>query len=124
MFLITHLGDRIARIVSEPDEGIYDAMNKGVSLATGEVVGILNSDDFYANNAVLSRVIGVIEGGETTPTCRALRLRSVEPSDPSLKSISLYTSLSVRIAERQVPTQLEMAAKRRRNHKTQRLIGI
>lgn len=41
---------------SEPDEGIYDAMNKGIELASGDIVGFLNSDDFYANDAVVSRV--------------------------------------------------------------------
>jgi len=41
---------------SEPDHGIYDAMNKGISRATGDVVGILNSDDFYTSNDVLSTV--------------------------------------------------------------------
>lgn len=46
-----------ARILSEPDHGIYDAMNKGVSLATGDIVGILNSDDFYAGPRVLEKVL-------------------------------------------------------------------
>lgn len=78
-------GDRIARIVSEPDEGIYDAMNKGVALAIGDVVGILNSDDFYAHDQVLSQVVATFESVGTTPTWRALRLRLVEPSDPSSK---------------------------------------
>lgn len=41
---------------SEPDDGIYDAMNKGVQRASGEVIGILNSDDFYAHENVLSEV--------------------------------------------------------------------
>lgn len=44
------------RWVSEPDKGIYDAMNKGLSLATGDVVGILNSDDFYTSDDVLATV--------------------------------------------------------------------
>ncbi|MDR2180785.1 MAG: glycosyltransferase [Synergistaceae bacterium] len=40
--------DRLARVISEPDEGIYDAFNKGVELAAGDVVGLLNADDRYA----------------------------------------------------------------------------
>lgn len=44
------------RYVSEPDNGLYDAMNKGMRMATGEVVGVLNSDDFYTDNGVLQRV--------------------------------------------------------------------
>ncbi len=42
--------------ISEPDKGIYDAMNKGIRMATGDVVGILNSDDFYTSNDVLEQV--------------------------------------------------------------------
>ena len=47
---------RISRIVSEKDEGIYYALNKGIALATGDVIGILHSDDIYTDVTVLSRV--------------------------------------------------------------------
>ena len=44
--------DVVSVLVSEKDEGIYDAMNKGINLASGEMVGIINSDDWYEPNAV------------------------------------------------------------------------
>jgi glycosyltransferase len=46
----------VAKIISEKDKGIYDAMNKGIGMATGDVVGILNSDDMYTDPHVLSHV--------------------------------------------------------------------
>lgn len=49
------------KLISEKDNGIYDAMNKGISLATGDVIGILNSDDFYENDLVLSGVAKAFE---------------------------------------------------------------
>jgi len=51
--------DRLSKIVSEPDEGIYAAMNKGLSLATGDVIGTLNSDDVYVDENVLALVAEV-----------------------------------------------------------------
>ena len=49
-------GTHVAKVVSEKDEGLYDAMNKGLALATGDVVGFLNSDDVFANADVLTAV--------------------------------------------------------------------
>ncbi len=46
----------ITRYVSEPDKGIFDAMNKGIKMATGEIVGCLNADDYYATPTVLEEV--------------------------------------------------------------------
>lgn len=51
----------IKQICSEKDRGIYDAMNKGVKRATGDIVGILNSDDFYASENVLREVVDTFE---------------------------------------------------------------
>lgn len=49
--------DVIAKWISEPDQGLYDAMNKGIAMATGDIVGILNSDDTFYNNTVLENVV-------------------------------------------------------------------
>lgn len=50
------------RLISEKDSGLYDAMNKGIGMACGDVVGILNSDDFYASDNILSTVADGIAG--------------------------------------------------------------
>lgn len=49
------------RWVSEPDQGLYDALNKGIGMASGEVIGILHADDYYADERVLSRVAQLFE---------------------------------------------------------------
>jgi len=48
--------DRIATLIAEPDRGIYDAMNKGIDAATGEIVGMLNADDVYIDEHVLEKI--------------------------------------------------------------------
>lgn len=52
------------RWISEPDRGLYDAMNKGIRMATGDVVGILNSDDFFTSNDVLEKVADSFTGND------------------------------------------------------------
>lgn len=49
------------RYISEPDKGIYDAMNKGIKMATGDVIGILNSDDFYTSDDALACIAWTLE---------------------------------------------------------------
>ena len=62
--ILENFSDRINVLISEPDKGIYDAMNKGIELATGDVIGILNSDDVYADLSVLSDVAKLFENPE------------------------------------------------------------
>ncbi len=61
MEIVNKYKESIDVIVSEPDKGLYDAMNKGVNKASGEYVGILNSDDLYHNKSVLRKVIDLFE---------------------------------------------------------------
>lgn len=56
MAIVEEYKDRISKVVSEKDKGIYDAMNKGIKLSTGDVVGILNSDDLFTDNKVIVSV--------------------------------------------------------------------
>ena len=59
--IVRSYGDKISQFISEPDSGLYSAMNKGISLATGDVIGILNSDDFYIDDKVIQRVVKEFE---------------------------------------------------------------
>lgn len=59
--IVQSYGDKITKFVSEKDKGLYDAMNKGLRLATGHVIGILNSDDFYINSDVIQKIVKEFE---------------------------------------------------------------
>jgi glycosyltransferase involved in cell wall biosynthesis len=67
--LIAKQYSHINKIISEPDDGIYDAMNKGIKIATGDIICFLNSDDFYASNNVLSSVNKIFRDNPTLDAC-------------------------------------------------------
>ena len=59
--IVNQYRDSVSTVVSEPDRGLYDAMNKGIHHATGDIIGILNSDDFFENKEVVSAVVRLFE---------------------------------------------------------------
>ena len=89
--IIRSYGDKISKFVSEPDKGIYDAINKGIKLATGDVVGILNSDDFYIDDYVIEKVVKEFEEKQVDSVYADLVF--VKPDDLS-KAVRYYDSSS------------------------------
>lgn len=57
--------EQVKHIISEPDAGVYDAMNKGIRMASGDIIGILNSDDLYVHAKVISQVVQIMESAKT-----------------------------------------------------------
>ncbi len=55
--IIRSYGNKIDNYISEPDQGIYDAMNKGMKLASGDIVGILNADDVFYDNSIVEKIV-------------------------------------------------------------------
>lgn len=55
--IVKSYGSKITKFISEKDKGIYDAMNKGINNSTGDIIAILNSDDFYDNPNVISNIV-------------------------------------------------------------------
>ena len=53
--------DKITTFVSEPDKGIYDGLNKGIGLATGDVVGFLHSDDLFEDEYVVEKIVNAFK---------------------------------------------------------------
>lgn len=57
--------EQLTDLVSEPDDGIYDGLNKGIALATGEVIGFLHSDDVFTSKHVLKKVASIFEADDS-----------------------------------------------------------
>lgn len=72
--------DRTVHLIREPDQGPYDAMNKGLAAATGDIIGILNSDDFYQDDQVVMRAVSSLS--HANDACYG-DLDFVERADPT-----------------------------------------
>ena len=79
------------RYISEPDKGLYDAMNKGLKMATGDVVGILNSDDFYTSDDALQTIADAFNANDIDATYGDIHF----VNDDDLTKMVRYYSSSV-----------------------------
>ncbi|MGQ7947234.1 glycosyltransferase family 2 protein [Flavobacterium sp. WC2509] len=59
--IIESYQDRISQYISEPDSGMYDAINKGIKLATGDIIGLMHSDDEFYDSKTISRIVARFE---------------------------------------------------------------
>ncbi len=57
--IIKENAEKVSKIISEPDEGIYDALNKGIKNTTGDVIAFLHADDLYADNSIIEKAINL-----------------------------------------------------------------
>jgi glycosyltransferase len=71
----------VTKFLCERDKGIYDAMNKGLAMANGDIIGVLNSDDFYCSNDVIEEVVRAFQQNNTD--CLYGDLNYVDPIDTS-----------------------------------------
>lgn len=75
--------------ISEKDNGLYDAMNKGIRMATGDIVGIINSDDFYHRKDVISKVVEIFQNKEVRAVYGDVRFVNPDNLD---KTVRYYSS--------------------------------
>jgi glycosyltransferase involved in cell wall biosynthesis len=87
--IVNGIPNRVGRIISEPDKGIYDAMNKGINAATGDVIGILNSDDFFTSDDVIQTVVDSFKNNDIDALYGDVHF--VSPDNLS-KSVRYYSS--------------------------------
>lgn len=64
--IIQTFSDMITKYISEPDRGMYDAINKGLSLATGDIIGLMHSDDAFYDLSVVSKIVKAFQDSPTT----------------------------------------------------------
>ena len=64
--IIKSYSDKITKYISEPDSGMYDAINKGLGMATGDIVGLMHSDDVFYDTTVISKIVEVFKNNPNT----------------------------------------------------------
>lgn len=87
--IVNGIPNRVEKIISEPDKGIYDAMNKGIQAATGYIIGILNSDDFFTSDDVIQTVVDSFKNNDIDALYGDVHF--VSPDNLS-KSVRYYSS--------------------------------
>jgi glycosyltransferase involved in cell wall biosynthesis len=87
--LISSYGTKISKLISEPDKGIYDAINKGIRVATGDIIGILNSDDVFYDENVIEKIAEAFEDKKLEVIISDVQF--VDPGNTS-KVIRYYSS--------------------------------
>lgn len=80
---------RVSKIISEPDKGIYDALNKGIQAATGDVIGFLHSDDLFAYPDAVADIVATLEKNQSQAAYADLAYVSKDDTD---KMIRLWNS--------------------------------
>jgi glycosyltransferase involved in cell wall biosynthesis len=87
--IIKSFSNHISKFVSEPDKGIYDAINKGIKLATGDIIGILNSDDFFYDSFVIEKIVNAFIESDTDSVIGDVQF--VDP-DKTSRIVRYYSS--------------------------------
>lgn len=87
--IVNSFGSKVSKFITEPDNGIYQAMNKGIRLAGGDVIGILNSDDFLCDNHVIETLVNTFK--ESDPDVIYGDVRYIDPRNPE-KTARYYSS--------------------------------
>lgn len=64
--IVQSYSDKISSFISEPDKGMYDALNKGLQLATGDIIGLMHSDDEFYDATVVSQIVGAFQKNSHT----------------------------------------------------------
>ncbi len=85
LHILNRYNEKVNKIVSEKDKGMYDALNKGIKMATGEVVGLLNADDFFASNTVVADIAKTFEQSKADVLYGDLWYVDQEDTDKALR---------------------------------------
>jgi len=88
--LVQSFGKRISKFLTQQDNGIYDAINKGIKIATGDIIGILNSDDFFYDDFVIEKIVKSFQENEIDAVIGDVQF--VDPKKSS-KIVRYYSSL-------------------------------